>query len=232
MINTYDVIHDKISLKEEDIMCYLKTCKEKNCDHLYIELRHDNKFLDHYIIQWPDSKDINEYNSIRITIECSHNKFYCKNLSIRNYDDTYYEPPNNRYYNQNTIFINNVGHSISIEGSYSFYTTITIQCRASYIRIDHASYISALRLDCCSSIDWLQIMNGSFVDKLLLFNSIIEKGIYVCDEDKRAISKVVLVSSLVIYRDYFYREPSAVLLNYNNYNIDVLLNCSCILKDE
>ena len=81
MSNTYNVIHDKKDLIEEDIINYLKICKEKNYDHLYIELRHDDKLLDCYTIQWPDSKEIvnNEYNNIRITIECSHNKFYCKN---------------------------------------------------------------------------------------------------------------------------------------------------------
>lgn len=197
--------HNKHNLTSNDIISYMKQCKEENDDDLYIFLFTDNiekekenennKRLSEYRITWPDINEIinNNYNNIQVYIECSNNNFYCGTLIIENYDDSYYEEKRvNEFYNNiiNRISLKGFHDRIVFRKCYAFNTMIQL-CNKKIndfygitVHIENSSYIDNIKICNFNNIDYLLVKNGSSINILELIECIIKYGMYYIEYDK------------------------------------------------
>lgn len=191
--------HNKHNLTSNDIINYMKRCKEKDDDSLHICLIDDketNKKENEYKIIWPDINEIinNNYDNIQVYIECSYHEFYCNTLIIENYDDSYYEENKlNEFHNNmiNRMFLRNFHERIIFRKCYAFNTTIQLYNKeindfyVITIYIEDSSYIDNIKMCNFNNIGYLLVKNGSSINTLELVECIVKYGMYYIEYDKK-----------------------------------------------
>lgn len=192
--------HNKYNLTSNDIINYMKQCKEEDDDSLHICLLINNKEEDkeilEYKITWPDINEIinNNYDNIQVYIECSNNEFYCDRLIIENYDDSYYEEDRlSKFYNNtiNRMFLRGFHNCIIFRKCYAFNTAIGLYNKeindfyGITIHIEDSSYIDNIKLCYFNNIEYLLVKNGSSINTLELVECIVKYGMYYIEYDKK-----------------------------------------------
>ena len=192
--------HNKCNLTSNDIINYMKQCKEEDNDSLHICLliddKEEDKEIPEYKITWPDINEIinNNYDNIQVYIECSTGEFYCNALIIENYDDSYYEEDRlNEFHNNiiNRIFLRNIHDCIIFRKCYAFNTAIGLYNKeindfySMTIHIEDSSYIDNIKLCNFNNIDYLLVKNGSSINILELVECIVKYGMYYIEYDKK-----------------------------------------------
>ena len=207
------VKHEKLSeLTSCDILRYMKQCKDENryLDNavLYIYLNNaDDRYgsnVQYYEITWPDINEIKaiECENIAVCIICDDNYFKCSNMAIYNYNDSYLDNNIDYVGCYNTIKLENVKYNLVFDNCYMFYTDIEIMNSIEgNIIIKGTSYINKLYIVNCGYIDFIYMKEGSFIDELMLYRTIVNYGIYTCvdnNDDDFVIGSLALTKSIIV----------------------------------